>query len=161
MRRVLIFMLFCVLPTTALAQTPNPCDTNDPGPFVVTSARSFTAQWCTAKTATASDGTTVPERIDGFMISLDNGAAQDIGKATSLGSSTATNRDAWQWQMPSGVAKGSHTFSVAAWNYVLDPNTGQPTTTRALGPATAVPFTAVDPVYNLPPQAPTGGRIIK
>jgi hypothetical protein len=143
----------------ALLQTANPCDTNATGPFVVTSARSFTIQWCTANTR-VDNGVIVPERIDGFYLLIDAGPKQDIAMAVNLGLSATTNRNAWQYVIPSGVARGDHTAAVIAWNYVLDQN-GVPTTQRAESAPTAVPFTAVDPVSNQPPLAPTGGRIIR
>ncbi len=116
-------------------------------------------QWCTAAVR-VDNGTSVPERIDGFYLTLDTGAKSDIGMATTLGLSTVTNRHAWQHVLPSGVPKGDHAVAIIAWNYVLDQN-GAPTTQRAEGPPTAIPFTAVDPVSNVPPLAPTGGRIIR
>jgi len=161
MRRLvyLSLALLIVSAVPARAQTANPCDTNATGPFVVTSARSFTIQWCTAHTR-IDNGIIVPERIDGFYLVLDQGAKQDIAMATPLGLSSVTNRDAWQYVIPSGVMKGDHTAAVIAWNYQLDQN-GLPTSTRSESAPTAVPFTAVDPVSNQPPLSPTGGRIIR
>lgn len=150
-----------VLPLLLLAvlQAPNPCDTNDPGPFLVTSARAFTFQWCTAHTRVDS-GITVPERIDGFYVVLDTGVKTDIGKGTFLGLSTATNRDAWQYIFGSGVQKGDHTVTVIAWNYVLD-GFGVPTTQRVESAPAVIPFTAVDPISKSAPLAPTGLRLIR
>lgn len=142
------------------AQTANPCDSNDPGPFVVTSARAYTVTWCTAKTNTASDGTTVPEIIDGFYISVDGAQRADIGKPTLIGTSTVTQRDAWTWSAPSGVSKGSHTMTVVAYNFTRDDN-GNPTTTRQESTPVTAPFSAVDPVYNVPPKPVTGLRIAR
>src|SRR4030095_15669055 len=122
------------------------CDTNATGPFIVTSARSFTIQWCTTHTR-VDNGNIVPERIDGFYLTLDQGPKTDIALATSLGLSTVTNRDAWQYVIPSGLPKGDHVASMIAWNYVLDQN-GVPTTQRSESAPMSVPFTAVDPVSN-------------
>lgn len=153
-------MLITLLLSAALLQAVNPCDTNVQGPFIVTSARSFTVQWCTTSTRQNADGTAVPERIDGFYFVLDGGVKQDIGMATALGLSSITNRHAWQYAMPSGVSRGDHSAGIIAWNFLLDSD-GQPTTTRVESAPTVVPFSAVDPVSNQPPLAPTGGRIIK
>jgi hypothetical protein len=152
-------MLTPVLLALAVLQPANPCDTNGTGPFIVISARSFTVQWCTAVTR-VDNGNIVPERIDGFYLTLDTGAKMDIAMAVSLGLSSVTNRNAWQYVIPSGLARGEHTAALAAWNYVLDVN-GNPTTARAESAPAVVPFTAVDPVSNQPPLAPTGGRIIR
>ncbi len=147
------------LATVAHAQTANPCDTNAPGPFIVTSARSFTVQWCTARTR-VDNGSIAQERIDGFYLMLDTGPKTDIAMATSLGVSTVTNRDAWQYVIGSGVQRGDHTATIIAWNYVLDLN-GVPTAQRSESAPASIPFSAADPVSNQPPLAPTGGRIVR
>lgn len=158
--RALLLLAALLVASPVYAQT-NPCDSDAQGPFIVTTGRAFTAQWCTSvNQVDPSTNTTVPTTIDGFYISLDGAARQDIGKPTSLGLSSTTNRNAWQMSIP-GVQKGNHTFQVIAYNFVRDPNTGQPTSERQESAATLVPFSAVDPVFNLAPPAPTGGRIIR
>jgi len=140
------------------AQTPS-YDCNDAGPFVVTSAKPYTAQWCTNKTNVAPDGTTVPEIIDGYYVSVDGAQRVDIGRPTQI-ATNATGKDAWSVVMPSGVSKGQHTFTVIPYNFVRDDN-GNPTTTRQEGKPVTAPFSAVDPIYNLPPQPVVGPRIIR
>lgn len=145
---------------TALLQSANPCDTNASGPFIITTGRAFIAQWCTAMTQIdPATNQTVPVTIDGFYMSIDNAPRVDIAMALSLGTSTVTQRNAWQLSL-TGVQKGGHTFSVIAYNFVRDQN-GLPTSERQESAATSVPFSAVDPVFNLAPPAPTGARIIR
>lgn len=152
-------MLTPVLLALAVLQLANPCDTNGTGPFIVISARSFTVQWCTAVTRVI-DGVIVPERIDGFYLTLDTGPKTDVSMATFIGLSAVTNRNAWQYVFPSGIARGDHTVTVTSWDYVLDTN-GNPTPSRLESASIPIPFSAVDPVSNQPPLAPTGGRIIR
>lgn len=153
-------MLATLLLAAAMFQTGNPCDSNASGPFVVTSARSFTVQWCTANTRSDASGNVVPEDIDGFYLQVDTGPKNDIALAVSLGLSTVTQRNGWQYVLASGVAKGTHSACLSAFSYVIDQN-GVQTTQRLESPPTCIPFTAVDPVVNQAPLAPTGGRIIR
>ena len=157
MRWLLALAMLC--PSSAYAQTANPCDTNASGPWIVTSARSFTVQWCTANVR-VDNGTTVPERIDGFYLIQDGGPKTDIAMATSLGLSSITKRNAWQYIIPSGVQKGDHSVAIIAWNYLLD-SQGVPTAQRQESAPMSIPFSAVDPVSNQPPLAPTGGKIVR
>jgi hypothetical protein len=152
----LIGLLLSVSPAFAQAAA-NPCDADEPGPFVIASAKSFTVVWCTTSTRTAPDGSTVPERIDGAYVDLDGNRLLN-GPAVSLGHSAVTNRDAWSFAIPAGVGRGTHTINIVAWNFVLD-GLGEPTTARAESAALSVPFSAVDPSVNLTPLTPTGGRI--
>ena len=162
MKRVLLATIGILVMTAVCAQAQsNPCDTNASGPFFVTSAKSFKVQVCTeVNRVDPATNQTVPERIDGWYLSLDQPLKTEA-TPISLGISTVTNRHAWEFTIASGIARGSHTVYVGAWNYVLDPNTGQPTTERGESPMASAPFTAVDPVTNLPPLTPTGIRIIK
>jgi hypothetical protein len=158
-RTLIALVAFLALASPLAAQTANPCDTNATGPFIVTSARSFLIQWCTVSTR-VEGGSIVPERIDGFYLTLDTGPKTDIAMATPLGLSTITNRYAWQYAIPSGVTRGTHTAAIVAWNYVLD-FAGNPTAQRVESAAAVVPFSAVDPVSDQPPLMPSGARIVR
>lgn len=145
---------------TLSAQT-HPCDANAAGPFIVQSARAFTLQFCTAITRQNPDNPTetIPERIDGHYLQVDAGPKIEIFP-TDLGISSVTNRRGWSYVSTAGVAKGSHTVTLSQYNFVLN-GSGLPTTQRAEGAPVVTPFSAADPVYNLPPLGATGVRIIR
>lgn len=132
------------------------CSANPVPPFTVTSGAPYSAFWLMADTA-LEGGVTVPNRVDGFYVQVDMGAKTDIGMATALPACSATSPRPgdvpYTYRMPSGVARGAHTFNVSAWSFKLDGN-GNPTTTRQESAVTSVPFTAGDPLLFGPPMAP-------
>lgn len=133
------------------------------GPFVVTSGAPFNILWVLPPTqdASATDTTQVPLRVDGFYLQMDGLAKADIAatRGTPCPAGNANvGKIPFLFKTLSGVAKGSHQASISGWNFVLD-SSGNPTTQRAEGTATAIPFAAADPVAVGPPPAPTNGSI--
>lgn len=162
--RSLAFIALLMFPSMAAAQA-DPCAVASAGPFTVSSGAPFTVTWLVPTTvpASATDPTPVPNRIDGFTVQVNNGVETDIGKATELPPCPASSPNAgkipYSYRTVSGVSKGSYTFSVRAWNYVLDPVTFQPTNGKQGSAAVSIPFAAVDPVLLGPPPAPLNGII--
>lgn len=160
MRSLCLVFTLLVLPALAHAQT-HPCDANAVGPFIVQSARAFTVQFCTAVTRQNPDNPTetIPERIDGHYLQIDAGLKAEISPM-DLGISSVTNRRGWSYVVTAGVARGNHTVTITQYNFVLNAD-GAPTTQRAESTPVVTPFSAADPIYNLPPLGATGVRIIR
>lgn len=164
--RILTVLILIAVAAPASAQTVvgDACTTAT-GPFTVTSAKPFTVTWVQDAKVPASptDPTLVDERINGFTYSLDGAAPVDFtpqsGAACAAGTSQA-GRIPYLFVMPSGMAKGAHTISITAWNFVLNAD-GTPTTTRQLGVPTSVPFVGIDPMKTGPPLSPKNGKIWK
>lgn len=162
--KTLLLSLACVLlcASPVLAQQ-DPCATAQP-PFAVTSGAPFGVTFLEPTTAPASptDPTPVPVRIDGFHFQIDTGVKQSVvlspGAACPSGSFVGLRP--YTYRTASGVSKGSHTLTIIPWNFVLDPVTGDPTTTKQEGIAVQIPFAAIDPVQAGPPP-PVVNAIIK
>ena len=165
-RVALALLMVLGLSCLSSAQAPSLTEACLPGtpPYIVTSAKPFTVTWVQAATVPVSptDPTLVPERINGFTYVLDSGAAVDFVPTSGPACVGGTNagKIPYLYAMPSGVPKGSHTLSVTAWNYVLNPD-GTNSSSRQSGAATAIPFDAIDPVKLGPPGAPANGRIYR
>lgn len=133
------------------------CTTNPIGPFLVTSGAPFTISWIMADTTVDTGGQTVPNRVNGFYIQIDNGAKDDIGMATALPACSTTSIKPgdipYTFRTSSGVSRGSHTLKISAWNFTLD-GAGNPTTSTQESIVTSVPFTAGDPILFGPPSSP-------
>ena len=146
----------------AMMQAPVVCGAPSPTTpnFTVTSGSPYTVEWIMDATvpASATDPTLVPHRIDGFYLQIDAGTKADIkptpGAPCPVGSVQA-GKIPYIYRTTSGVARGSHTLTLSAYNFALGAD-GTPTTTRQEGPAVSVPFVGVDPVRVGPPTAPLG-----
>lgn len=147
----------------AFAQDHVLCSTTPPTSFVVTTGAPFTVSWLMPDTAT-ENGQTVPNRFDGFYLQIDGGAKSDIGKPTAALACSSTSLHpgdvAYTYKTPSGVAKGTHTLKISAWNYTLD-GAGNPTTTKQESTVVSVPFSAGDPTLTGPPVPPFSVMIQK
>jgi hypothetical protein len=154
-RYLLALIVMFALASPVAAQT-NACDTDDSGPFVVTTGKAFVVTWCQVPSRTQPDGT-VSDRYDGFYLQIDNGQKFDVGLPNPGPVSLVTGRIPYSVSA-GGVQKGTHVVTVTAYVVVLD-ETGASTTQRLESAPTAVPFSAAEPVVNLPPPAPSGVRV--
>lgn len=155
--------LACFLVAVALfaarasAQT-DPCATAVQ-PFTVTTGSPLQVTFLLDSSVPTSptDPTLVPTRVDGVTVWVDNGTPAELGKllpASPCPSGTFLGKLPFSFRSPFGVAKGAHTLNIKAWNYILDPVTGAPTTTRADGGVVSIPFAVADLVVSHPPPTP-------
>lgn len=164
MKKYTLAIVFLALASLSYGQSV--CSSN-PGPFYVTSARPFTVEWVMDVLAPVSDTdpTLVPVRVDGYYYQIDFNTEVKILVADTIpgpvcaAGTTYAGKTPYTWHAPQGVAKGSHTLKLLAWNYTLDAN-GIPTTTEQRSPIANVPFIAVDLAMIGPPTVPKG-TIIK
>lgn len=169
MKRVVLALMLLLL-TTASVYAQDPCATAPPPPDVLTAGRPYTVTWAELQNVVVN-GTSTPNRIDGFAVSILNQAGTaivqaetDIGKPPQV--NCGTTRWGFTWNSPTGIAKGSYIFAIRAYNFVLDAN-GNPTTTKqysATSPLTTGstarrPFDVVDPVLLTAPPEPTDIRV--
>jgi hypothetical protein len=160
---LLVFLILAILaPSLALAQD-NPCGTAA-GTYTIYSGAPYTATWLVEPTTTvsASDPTVVPARYDGFYVQVDTqprSKVTPVAGAPCPAGNNQTGMIPYVLRVASGVSKGAHTFTVTAFNYLLDAN-GAPTAIEQESAAVSVPFAAVDPVALGPPK-PIRNAIIK
>ncbi|MDQ3525805.1 MAG: hypothetical protein M3451_12225, partial [Chloroflexota bacterium] len=152
-------MIIELLLAATMAQAAADACSAPSGAFTVSSGAPFTVTWVVPATAptSATDPTPVPNRINGFNLQIDSGVKQNIGLPTAGPACPAGTAHAgkipYSYRTTSGVAKGSHTLSLSAWNYALDAS-GNPTTTQQESAAVSVPFAVVDLVQTGPPVPP-------
>jgi hypothetical protein len=164
-RNVLLIATLSLLTPSSIAARQDHilCSTNPTGPFLVTSGAPFTTQWIMVDTTVDTGGATVPNRVDGFYLQIDNGVKEDIGMATALTPCSATSPKPgdipYTYRTSSGVSRGSHNLKISAWNYTLD-GVGNPTTTRQESVVASIPFTAGDPILFGPPTSPQNVIIV-
>jgi len=148
------------------AQT-DPCATAIP-PFTVNSGAPFTISWLMTAQVPASptDPTLVNQRIDGYYVQVDLGTRTRIVPANytvgaaCLSTSPNPGKIPTTYRTVSGVSRGSHTYKIVGFNFVLDAN-GNPTTTEQEGTAVVIPFVAADLIHITPPLIPNNPIIRK
>jgi hypothetical protein len=161
-RILLISVVVILLPALASAQTmpPEVCNVGVQ-PFVVPSGAPFGVTFVMPASVqvSATDPTQVPLRVNGYTAWIDAGPRHEIsptpvgaGDPCPQGTSFAGQRP-FEFRVPEGVSRGTHTFTLVAWNWKLDA-LGNPTSIRQEGPAVVVPFVGADPVHEGPPPAP-------
>ncbi len=147
---------------SAYAQTLD-CDAAQQPSQIIRTGQAYTVQFCVPSTVTNATDGTVPNRIDGFKMTVDADAPIQAGKLT-LGPPTPTLKlSLVTWRSPAGVQKGSHNVTVIPWNYPLMPDGTTPDTTKPpqeAGPL-LIPFSANDAVLSTAPPAATKGRVIR
>lgn len=158
-----LFVLLLMSVVPASAQDHLLCSTTPPPPFTVTSGSPFTISWVVPDTA-SENGLTVPNRFNGFYVQIDGGAKVDVGLAVASPACSASSVRPgdlpFTYKTTAGVARGSHTLKVSAWNFTLD-GAGNPTTTKQESVVTSVPFAAGDPILFGPPMPPNPVIITK
>jgi hypothetical protein len=139
----------------------DPCLGPAPAPQEVPSGAPFSLTWTMAQSVPKSetDQTMVPHRYSGFGLALDGGPRQDIGLPPSprtCPNGTARAGDKVYEYKTAGVARGSHTYVIEAWNHPYlynadgsvqtnpDGTPKEDLTKQNYGVAVSVPFGAVD-----------------
>ena len=152
--------LILALVLTLQPVAPDPCETTVP-PFVVTSGSAYWITWVLPATVSTPQGP-VPQRINGFTLQIDATPKLDLGALVPGAPCPAGTPQAGKlpfvYRTLSGVARGSHTATLIAWNFTLDAS-GNPTTTKQESGPLTIPFAAVDPILTGPPSTPEAGAI--
>lgn len=100
--RLAWLVLLCLVTAPISAGAVHPCDTQPSGPWVLRTGKAPAVAWC----QTGS--------YDGFLVSVD-GAVTNIGKPAPAASGVGLFGTYYAVGWPSGVGKGTHTFTVRAY----------------------------------------------
>ena len=161
MKKLIVLVGLLLMLAAPVAAQTDPCVAVPAGTtFTVTRGAPFTAAWVMDAKVPVSDtdSTLVNARIDGFYLQIDTGARQRV--VLPLPTVACPNGQLpFSWRSPSGVSRGSHTFKITAFNFVLNPD-GTPTTVEQESAAVSVPFAAVD-LVRVGPPSPAKNVIIK
>lgn len=144
-----------------LGATNLDCDAATPPPVTLTSGQPYNVAFCVPSVVSTPSGD-VPNRVAGYRVKLDVNPPSDLQLPLGPPSPVLKLQPTY-FTAPSGVAKGNHQWSIIAYNFPLDPNTGQPDNTKPaqLSPEVLIPFVAADALLPGAPPAVQKGQVVR